>query len=256
MLRQFAEFTMRGIAAAMLMTMAAHAQPAQTPPPPPVWSGDFGAGLAITNGNTDTKNVNLSLGVVRDPKKRSVLRLNGLYLRGDKQVQSGPRELIVNLMQFTVRDEINISARTFAFAQGYYLKDPFKGIRNLFSPTVGIGYKLINTDVMLLSVDTGVGGVWESDVDRPRVVTGAYNAGERFSWKVSPTATITQSIASLWKTNDWADSLHNLTAGLAVSITTHSQVKIELLDSFKNRPPRPGLKKNDTSLITALVWKF
>jgi putative salt-induced outer membrane protein len=250
MLRQFAEFTVPGIAAAMLMTMAAQAQPAQAQQPPPVWSGDFSAGLAITNGNTDTKNVNLSLGVVRDPKKRSVLRLNGLYLRGDKQ-----GELIVNQTQFTARDEINLSTRTFVFAQGYYLKDTFKGIRNLFSPTVGIGYKLINTDVMLLSVDTGVGAVWESDVGRPRSVTGAYIADERFSWKVSPTATITQSIASLWKTNDWGDSLHNLAAGLAVSITTHSQVKIEVLDSFKNRP-LPGLKKNDTALITALVWKF
>jgi len=48
---------------------------------------------------------------------------------------------------------------------------------------------------------------------------------------------------------------HNFTIGLAAAITTHSQVKVELLDSFKNRPT-PPLKKNDTSLITALVWKF
>jgi putative salt-induced outer membrane protein YdiY len=251
MLEQAAKFTPRFIATAMFLTMAAQAQPAQAPEPPPVWSGNFGAGLAITNGNTDTKNVNLSLGVVRDPKKRSVLRLNGLYLRGDKQ-----SVLIVNQTQFTVRDEINLSTRTFVFAQGNYVKDTFKGINNLYSPSVGIGYRFINTDAMLLSLDNGIGGVWESDVGRPRVATGAYNAGERFSWKVSPSATITQSIASLWKTNDWADSLHIFTGGLAVSVTMHSEVKIELLDSIKNRPPPGVLKKNDTSLITALVWKF
>jgi len=190
-------------------------------------------------------------GVVRDPKKRSVLRLNGLYLRGDKQ-----GELTVNQTQLTVRDEINLSTRTFVFAQGNYVRDTFKGIRNLFSPTVGIGYKVINTDAMLLAFDTGVGAVWESDIGRPRVATGAYTAGERFSWKVSPTATITQSMASLWKTNDWVDSLHIFTAGITVSITAHSEVKVEFLDSFKNRPPLPTLKKNDTSVITALVWKF
>jgi putative salt-induced outer membrane protein len=245
--------------ASVLVTTSVQAQTTQTPQttePPPLWSGNFGAGLAFTNGNTDTKNVNLSMGVVRDPKKRSVLRLNGLYLRGDKQ-----GELTVNQTQLTVRDEINLSTRTFVFAQGNYVRDTFKGIRNLFSPTVGIGYKVINTDAMLFAIDTGVGGVWESDIGRPRVVTGAYTAGERFSWKVSPTATITQSLASLWKTNDWADSLHIFTTGLAVSITAHSQVKIEFLDSFKNRPPPttpplPALKKNDTSVITALVWKF
>jgi len=216
-----------------------------------VWSGNLAAGLALTNGNTDTKNVNLSMALVRDPKKLSVLRVNGLYLRGDKQ-----SVLIVNQTQFTIRDEINLYTNLFTFAQGYYVKDTFKGISSLFSPSAGIGYRFINTDAMLFAMDTGIGGVWESDIGRPRVTTGAYNAGERFSWKVSPTATVTQSINSLWKTNDWADSFHNFTAALAVSITSRAQVKMEILDSFKNRPPQPGLKKNDTALITAFVWKF
>ena len=248
-----AAWKVAAVAAAILTQNPAYSQAPQPTAPPPVWTGNVGAGLALTNGNTDTKNINISMGIVRDPKTRSVLRVNGLYLRGEKE-----SELIVNQTQFTIRDEINISPRTFVFAQGNYVRDTFKGIRNLFSPTVGIGYKLINTDAMLLSIDTGVGGVWESDIGRPRVATGAYNAGERFAWKLTPTATVTQSLASLWKMNDWADSLHNFTTGIAVSITAHSEVKVEFLDSFKNRPPPalPPLKKNDTSLITALVWKF
>ncbi len=239
------------VAAALVLAPCSSARAQAPSPPAPAWSGNFGAGLAITSGNTDTKNINLSLGIVRDPKKRSVVRLNGLYLRGNKGGL-----LLVNQTQFTARDEINMSTRTFAFAQGNYVKDTFKGIRYLFSPTGGIGYKLITNDSTLLSIDTGVGGVWESDIGRPRVVTGAYNAGERFSWKASKTATITQSMASLWKTNDWADSFHNFTVGVAASLTSHSEVKVELLDSFKNRPSQPTLKKNDTALITALVWKF
>ena len=244
---QFAFF----VAAILCMGTFARAQTPQPPPAMQVWSGNFGAGLALTNGNTDTKNVNLSMALVRDPKKLSVLRVNGLYLRGDKQ-----SVLIVNQTQFTIRDEINLSTKLFTFAQGTYVKDTFKGISSLFSPSGGIGYRFINTDAMLFAMDTGIGGVWESDIGRPRVTTGAYNAGERFSWKVSPTATVTQSINSLWKTNDWTDSLHNFTAALAVSITSRAQVKMEILDSFKNRPPQPGLKKNDTALITAFVWKF
>ena len=248
------DWKLLAITVVMFVCIPAHAQAPQatTPPgPPPVWTGNFGAGLAFTNGNTDTKNINMSLGIVRDPKKRSVLRVNGLYLRGDKE-----GDLIVNQLQFTIRDEINLSTRAFVFVQANYVRDTFKGIRHLFSPTAGIGYKLINTDAMFLSVDTGAGGVWESDIGKPHVEAGAYNAGERFSWKMTPTATVTQSIASLWKMTDWADSLHIFTTGIAVSITAHSEVKVEFLDSFKNRPPQPTLKKNDTSLITALVWKF
>src|SRR5437016_4313814 len=111
---------------------------------PPVWSGDFGAGLAITNGNTDTRNFNASFGFVRDPKTRSVFRTNGLYLRGDSS-----DKIIANQMAFVLRDEINLSAKTFLFGQGIYARDKFKGIRYLFSPTAGIGYKFINTDVTL-----------------------------------------------------------------------------------------------------------
>src|SRR4051812_45062948 len=90
---------------AVVMSLSTMAY-AQTPPPVPVWTGNFGAGLALTNGNTDTKSVNLALGLVRDPKKLSVLRVNGLYLRGDSQ-----GVVIVNQTQFLIRDEINISTR-------------------------------------------------------------------------------------------------------------------------------------------------
>src|ERR1051325_920981 len=81
------------LACVMLIPISAHSQtPAATPQ---VWTGNFGAGLALTNGNTDTRNFNVSFGVVRDPKARSVLRSNGLYLRGD----SGDK-LIANQMSF------------------------------------------------------------------------------------------------------------------------------------------------------------
>jgi putative salt-induced outer membrane protein YdiY len=224
---------------------------AQEPTPPQVWTGNFGAGIALTNGNTDTTSVNVSMALVRDPKKVNVLRLNGLYLRGDKE-----SVLIVNQTQFTIRDELNMSPRLFVFGQGNYVKDTFKGIRNLYSPSAGVGYKFINADRMLLGLDNSLGGVSESDIGAPRVTTGAYNAGQRFSWKASKTATITESIASLWKTNNWADSLHNFSSGIALSVTGHSEVKIEFLDTYKTHPPVAGLKRNDKSLITAFVWKL
>ena len=224
------------------------------------WTTEIGAGLAMTNGNSNTKNINLSLGMVYDPKARAVFRVNGLYLRGDKD-----GTLIINQTALTGRNEINLSSRTFVFFQGAFLKDTFKNINYLFSPTAGVGYKLIDSDIAVLALDTGVGGVWERDIGRdafgrPFLLdtqgSGAYNAGERFAWKVSSNAAVTQSFTSLWKTNNWADSLHNFSAGIAASLTQRTQLKLEFLDTFKNRPALPTLKKNDTALITSLVLKF
>jgi len=223
------------------------------------WTAEIGAGLAMTNGNSDTKNINLSLGLVRDPKTRNVFRFNGLYLRGDKD-----GTLTINQTVLTGRDEINLSTRTYVFFQGAFLKDTFKNINYLFSPTAGVGYKLINTDTQLLAIDTGLGGVWERDFTRDSLgrtflqdtkATGAYNASERFAWKMSTAATVTQSFASLWKTNDWGNSLHNFSAGIAASITQRTQMKLEFLDTYKNKPVL-GTQKNDTTLITSLVMKF
>jgi putative salt-induced outer membrane protein YdiY len=215
------------------------------------WSTEIGAGLAMTNGNSDTNNINLSVAVVHDPKARNVFRFNGLYLRGDKD-----GSLIINQTSIVARDEINLSDRTFVFFQNAFLKDTFKNIRYLVSPTAGVGYKIINTDAVLLAVDTGLGGVWEKDVGQDLESTGAYNAGQRLVWKFSPNAAVTQSIASLWKTNNWGDSLHNFSAGIAAVLTQRTQVKLEFLDTFKNRPALPTLKKNDTTFITSLVVKF
>ncbi len=224
------------------------------------WTTEIGAGLAMTNGNSDTKNVNVSLNLVRDAKARSVFRFNGLYLRGDKD-----GALIINQTAFTGRDEINLTTRTFVFAQAAFLKDTFKNINYLFSPTGGIGYKLINTDTQLLAIDNGVGGVWERDfaqdsfgnrVPQDTKGSGAYNASERFAWKMSNSTTVTQSLGNLWKTSDWGDSLHNFSAGIAASVTQRTQLKLEFLDTYKKKRAFGTPKKNDTTVITSLVVKF
>jgi hypothetical protein len=46
----------------------------QTPPATmKVYAGSFGGGFALTGGNTDTKNFNLSFDMVRDPKTKNVV---------------------------------------------------------------------------------------------------------------------------------------------------------------------------------------
>ena len=253
------------LATALVITVGCFARPAsiaaqaaqapqtsQAPQtPPPLWTGSVGAGLALTSGNTETKNINLSMDLVRDPKKRTVTRINGLYLRGDKD-----GELTVNRGTLTGREEFNLTDRAFLFGQIEYLRDTFKQIDYFIAPTVGFGYKIIKTDKTELILDNGIGAIWEKDTGRDTAVTGGYVAGERFMRKISPNAILTQSIASSWKTNDWGDSLHTFVVGLTASLTTRTQLKVELRDNLKNHPPPTVAKKNDTAFITALVLKF
>ena len=53
-----------------------------------------------------------------------------------------------------------------------------------------------------------------------------------------------------------ADSLTNFSVGLATTLVGNLQLKVEFIDSYKNRPANPTLKKNDTAFLTTFVLKF
>ena len=140
---------------------------AQAPPAPtPLYAGNLGGGFALTGGNTDTKNFNLTAGIVRDPKTKHVTRGTASYLRGEQDSSLNLDRTGVN-----IRHEYTLSGRTFVFGQVDYLRDRFKEITFLWVPAVGIGYKLVNTDSTKFMLNGGVGGLIEKNpkkgIDNP-----------------------------------------------------------------------------------------
>ena len=79
--------------------------------------------------------------------------------------------------------------------------------------------------------------MWEKNPSQDVRTSGAVSAGERFVHKVSASTTLTQSVTALWKTKDFDDSLYSFGVGLAAAMSTRTQLKIEVLDTFKNKPP-------------------
>ena len=63
----------------LLTTAAASAQETPTKP----WSSSLGAGIALTSGNSDTKNININFNTAFDPKTDRRFKADALYLRGD-----------------------------------------------------------------------------------------------------------------------------------------------------------------------------
>ena len=56
--------------------------------------------------------------------------------------------------------------------------------------------------------------------------------------------------------SDTSDALYTLGASLAASLTPKSQVRIELLDTYKGKPPNPAIKKNDVATVFSIGYKF
>jgi putative salt-induced outer membrane protein len=189
--------------------------------------------------------------MVRDPKTKNVIKANASYLRGSQS-----DVLILDRTAFNVRDEYSLTGRVFLFGQVDYLRDQFKQIIFLWSPSGGLGYKLVNTDSTELTLDGGAGGFFEKNPGRDTARSASLNAGQRFRYKLSPTAAFTQSLSNIWKTNDFDDYLTNFSVGLTSTLIQRLEVKLEFIDSYKRKPANVGVKRNDTAFVTAFVLKF
>jgi putative salt-induced outer membrane protein YdiY len=230
-----------------------HATPAAPAPAKPVkvWNGSLSAGLSITSGNRNTSNFNVAFDLVHDPKKTNVFKADGLYLRGKSEANLTGDQLRVNL-----RDEVTFNGRGFLFGQARYLRDRFKEIDYLVAPSAGVGYKLFQDNGSSLGVSGGIGGVWEKDRQKGLNRSGSITLDEKLTYKMSPNATVTQSLAALWKTDDLTDALYTFSAGVAAGISARAQLKVELLSTYKNRPTGAALRKNDAALLMGVVYKI
>jgi len=225
---------------------------AQTPPPPPPgWAGSASAGLAMTQGNNDTSTVNAAFELKHDSGGPIVFRSNGLLL------WSKAEELVTSdRLSLDGRVERKLGTRTAVFGQTQYLRDAFKSIEHLFAPTVGVSRQLVKNERSELGVDAGVGVVFEQNPGLEMQKDGAVTAGQQFTRKLTSTAELKQKIAALWKMDDFGDALYTFGVGLAASISTRTQVKIEFLDTYKAEPPLPGVEKNDIATLLSFVYKF
>src|SRR5687767_13024073 len=246
-------FVITGVIRMTLVTaLTASAAFAQTPPPPPPGcAGSASAGLAMTSGNSDTSTVNAAYDIKRDTGGPYLFKSAALLLYGKSE-----DVLTSDRLSLDGRVERKLSDRTSLFGQTQYLRDAFKSIDYLVSPTVGLNRILVRNDRTELNADAGVGAVWEQNPGLELQTDGAVSAGEKFTHKLTATTELTQKVAALWKMDDFGDALYTFGAGLAASITAGTQMKIEFLDTYKAKPPLPGVQKNDIATLVSFVYKF
>jgi putative salt-induced outer membrane protein YdiY len=244
-------FCLASLVIALVPALAFAQTPAAPPPPPPGWTGSFGAGLALTQGNSDTSTINLAYDVKRDTGSKVLFKSLGLFIRAESE-----GALTTNRLGLEGRVDRMLTTRTSIFGQTQYLRDEFKQIDYLISPTAGVAHLLVKNDRTELGVDTGLGMVWEKNPGFEVKTDGAVVAGQNFKHKLSDTAEVTERVSALWKMDDFEDGLYIFGLGLAANITSATQIKAELLNTFKNKPPTAAVQKNDVAFLLSFVYKY
>lgn len=215
-----------------------------------VWTIAGSIGYSLTSGNNDTSTLNVGYDIIFDPKGKNLMRSDGLYILGKSAGLTTTDRLVVN-----GRDEYRFHPKAFAFCQVQYMSDRFKNVEYLVSPTAGIGVGLVTSPRTTLSIDTGVGGVWEKNPDADVAPSGAFTYAQKFSHAINGTTRITESVSALHKTADVGDALFILSAGISAGLTSRTQIKVEMLDTYKRRVPSASVVKNDIAVVVAFVYK-
>ena len=182
----------------------------------------------------------------------NVFKADLLYLRGEEN-----GELSLNRLSMRARDEYTRAAgKSYVFGQIEGLRDTFKDIDYLMALSVGLGHKVRDTpDCRCSSTPASASRsrrTWTAPSDR-RVPSPPASASRG---ALSKHATLTQSLAALWTIDRFGDALYTFKAGLTADLTRRSQIKVEVVDLYKTRPPAVTVEKNDVSLVTSLVYKF
>jgi putative salt-induced outer membrane protein YdiY len=234
---------------------------AQAPPPPapatassplpPTLTGNVSFGLGLTSGNTNTTNFNGGYELKYAPSARNVVKSSGLFLFGETDGVRSNEQYGVN-----VRDEFTPDTRVFVYGEFRYLHDRFKGIDYLVSPTTGVGYKVVDRRRATLFVSTGVGGVWERDYGTTFRRSGAVTVDQKLTVRLSRTASVGQSVFSLWNITDFHDGLYVFRANITAALAGRLQFKVELADTYKTKLPAAARQNNDLAVIVSVVYRF
>jgi putative salt-induced outer membrane protein YdiY len=217
----------------------------------PLWTATLGGGLALASGNTHSLSYNLALDVAYGTKTGNMLRWTGLYLRGTQN-----DILTVNRLSLGVRNEYTFSPRGFTFARIDYLHDTFKRIDFFAAPAVGLGYKIVETPATRFSIDLGAGSVTERNLGNTPKTTGAVQATETLQHQLNSSASIKHTITTVWNTDTSGSALFTGSLGLATRISSRFQLSVDLLDTYKTRPPTTTTERNDINVVVAITAKY
>src|SRR5262249_62068200 len=104
--------------------------------------------------------------------------------------------------------------------------------------------------------DGSAGVVWEKNTGLDVATSGALAVGQKLQHQLTGNTMLTEAFAGLWKTEDLEDALFTLGVSVAASMSTRTQLKFEVLDTFKNKPPLPTIQANDVAVLMSLVYKM
>lgn len=152
-----------------------------------MWGGKGEFGLFRSTGTTSEFGVSASLNLVREGLRwKHILRANADYRRANGRTS---RERFLGAYE----PRLQVNGNTFTYGLVQYERDPFIGFDNRYTASAGVGYDLVDSEKLKLTVDTGPSFRHVKNTDDGREERAGLRSSLDFNFKLSPTLTIRQN---------------------------------------------------------------
>jgi putative salt-induced outer membrane protein len=210
------------------------------------WKGEGQIGASQSSGNTES--VGLSAGIALARKGidwTHKFRAQAAYQRTNGKTS-------VERYLGEVEPQYRINDRTFAFGLGRWEHDRILGYDTRWNLSGGLGYKVVDTKKMTLSLKGGPAFRQTDFVNGEEDTELTALAGLDFGWQISPTLRLTQVASTIiGETNGSTSSQTALSAKLTGALSARIAYSAQIDTS-----PPPGIESVDTQTRFTLVYGF
>lgn len=219
------------------------------------WNGYFDLGLSYTDATTDVFQFSTGLGV-RRKKKPTDFTFDAFYRYGTTKQEGEGRILNDNIAFGRARLDYDITDRLYGFGLASAEYNEVQQLRIRTDPTVGLGYRFVNKEKLIISGRSGLGYVYQKFFDG---VSNAYltilfggdlEADLPYNSKLKWTAEYLPAI------DDWAENYLIRTAlDWTMPISGWLDFKLSFFDVY-NSQPAPGTQRNNFTSIAGISFRF
>lgn len=210
------------------------------------WKGEGQIGASQSSGNTDS--VGLSAGVAL--ARKGIDWTHKFRAQADYQRTNGATSVERYLAE--LEPQYRIDDRTFAFGLGRWEHDRILGYDTRWNLSGGLGYKVVDSKKMTLSLKGGPAFRQTDFVNGGNDTELTALAGLDFGWQISPTLRLTQVASTIiGEANGSTSSLTALNAKLTGALSARIAYSAQIDTS-----PPPGIESVDTQTRFTLVYGF
>jgi len=214
---------------------------------PPKWTGEAELGVVITDGNTQTQNVNAKATATNErPRWKHEVHGEALNTSNDG-VGTAERYLL------TGQSNLKVTEFNYAFGNVSYENDLYSGFEYRVTETIGYGRKLIHSPAVTLNTEVGAGARHsqvKSTGDHQDEALGRVAA--KLAWKVSGTSDFGQDVTvDVGEESTITRSVTSLKTQVAGNLAT------KITFTVRNTSDTPaGVKDTDYETAVTLVYSF